>query len=156
MKNGLQVVMLNLQHAAYDSTPGAPVKDYGPQGTGPHGEFLRLITGEEAAKRKPDFERLSAELRERDPGTYAAWVADFEFWRAGDVNVRMPRVDAYEKRDENGLRIFRDHRLINTREVVPYFDDGQKAFAWECRRCGFKGHDGDLIGAPRCPMEKGH
>lgn len=151
MRASLQVVMLNLQHAAYQSTPGAPIKDYGPQGKGPLGEYLRPTTEAEAEARRPDFERLSVELRERDPGTYAAWVADFEFWRAGDLNVRMPNVDAYEKRDENGLRIFRDHRLVNTREVAPWFDDEeQKAFVWKCRRCGFTGHDGDLIGARHC------
>ncbi|MFE5853161.1 hypothetical protein ACFQ61_08065 [Streptomyces sp. NPDC056500] len=119
MRATLQVVMLNLQHAAYQSTPGAPIKDYGPQGKGPMGEYLRPTTEAEAEKRRPDFERLSAELRERDPGTYEAWLADFEFWRAGDLNVRMPRVDAYEKRDEDDLRIFRDHRLVNTRESAP-------------------------------------
>ncbi|KOT51142.1 MULTISPECIES: hypothetical protein [Streptomyces] len=150
MRASVQVVMLNLQHAAYQSTPGAPIKDYGPQGKGPMGEYLRPTTEAEAAARRPDFERLSAELRERDPGTYAAWAADFEFWRAGDLSVRMPRVDAYAERDENGLRLFRDHRLANTREVAPWYDDEQKAFVWECQRCGFKGHDGDLIGAPRC------
>lgn len=145
MRATLQVVMFNLQHAAYQSTPGAPIKDYGAQG-----EYLRPTTAAEAEARRPDFERLSAELRERDPGTYAAWASDFEFWRAGDLSVRMPRVDAYEKRDENGLRIFRDHRLINTREVAPWFDEEQKAFVWECRRCEFRGHDGDLITGPRC------
>jgi hypothetical protein len=46
-------------------------------------------------------------------------VADFEFWRTGDLSVRMPRVDAYEARDETGLRVFRGHRLVNTRKVVP-------------------------------------
>ncbi|MFE4335387.1 hypothetical protein ACFRQM_40080 [Streptomyces sp. NPDC056831] len=146
----LQTLMLNLQHAAYQSTPGAPIKDYGPQGTGPMGEYIRPTTEAEAEARRPDFERLSAELRECDPGTYNAWLLDFEFWRAGDLNVRMPRVDAYEKRDENGLRIFRDHRLTNTREVAPWFDDEQKAFVWACRRCGFRGHDADLIDGPRC------
>ncbi|MEV7952967.1 hypothetical protein [Streptomyces sp. NPDC088141] len=151
MRATLQVVMLNLQHAAYQSTSGTPIYDYGPEGKGPMGQFLRPTTEAEAEARRPDFECLSAELRERDPGTYAAWVADFEFWRAGDLNVRMPRVDAYEKRDEDGLRIFRDHRLANTREVVPWFDDDtQKAFVWACRRCGFRGHDADLTGAPRC------
>ncbi|MEV7870160.1 hypothetical protein AB0P17_29635 [Streptomyces sp. NPDC088124] len=44
----------------------------------------------------------------------------------------MPSVDAYEKRDENGLRVFRDHRLVNTRETVPWFDGAEKAYAWEC------------------------
>ncbi|WP_329271808.1 hypothetical protein [Streptomyces sp. NBC_01451] len=151
MRTSLQVVMLNLQHAAYQSTPGAPIKDYGPQGKGPMGEYLRPTTEAESEARRPDFERLSAELRERDPGTYAAWLADFEFWRAGDLSVRMPRVDAYEKRDENGLRLFRGHRLVNTRETAPWFaDEEQKAFVWKCRCCGFTGHDGDLIGAPRC------
>ncbi|MFF8283288.1 hypothetical protein ACF06W_11265 [Streptomyces albus] len=150
MRATLQTLMLNLQHAAYQSTPGAPIKDYGPQGKGPMGEYLRPTTDAEAEARRPDFERLSAELRERDPGTYAAWVADFEFWRAGDLSVRIPRVDAYAKRDEDGLRIFREHRLINTREVAPWYDGEGKAFVWECRRCGFKGHDGDLIGGPRC------
>lgn len=155
MRATLQVVMLNLQHAAYQSTPGALIKDYGPQGKGPMGEYLRPTTEAEAEVRRPDFERLSAELCERDPGTHGAWLADFEFWRAGDLSVRMPRVDAYEKRDEDGLRIFRDHRLINTREVVPWFDDEQKAFVWKCRRCGFTGHDGDFIGAPRCTSQEG-
>ncbi|WP_327357750.1 hypothetical protein [Streptomyces sp. NBC_01304] len=151
MRATLQTLMLNLQHAAYQSTPGAPIKDYGPQGKGPMGEYLRPTTEGEAEKRRLDFEQLSAELPERDPGTYAAWLADFEFWRAGDLSVRMPRVDAYEKRDEDGLRIFRGHRLVNTRETAPWFDDEeQKAFVWKCRRCGFTGHDGDLIGAPRC------
>ncbi|WP_411087851.1 hypothetical protein [Streptomyces sp. 061-3] len=150
MRATLQVVMLNLGAAAYQSTPGAPIKDYGPEGSGPMGQYLRPTTEAEAEARRPDFERLSAELRERDPDTYTAWLADFEFWRAGDLTVRMPRLDAYEKRDENGLRIFREHRLINTRKVVPYFDDSQKAFVWECRGCGFKGHDADLVGAPRC------
>ncbi|MFJ4739135.1 hypothetical protein [Streptomyces sp. NPDC088775] len=150
MRSTLQTLMLNLQVTAYQSTPGAPIKDYGPQGKGPMGEYLRPTTEAEAEKLRPDFERLAAELRERDPGTYAAWLADFEFWRAGDLTVRMPNVDAYEKRDEDGLRIFRDHHLINTREVAPWFDDDQKAFVWECRRCGFRGHDGDLIGGRRC------
>ncbi|MYR62436.1 hypothetical protein GTY54_41635 [Streptomyces sp. SID625] len=150
MRPTLQVVMLNLQHAAYQSTPGAPIKDYGPQGKGPMGEYLRPTTEAEAEARRPDFERLSAELRERDPGTHAAWVPDFEFWRAGDLSVRMPSVSAYEKRDEDGLRLFRDHHLINTREVAPRFDDDQKAFVWKCRRCGFEGHEGDLIGGRRC------
>ncbi|MEV7902101.1 hypothetical protein [Streptomyces anulatus] len=157
MRASLQVVMLNLQHAAYQSTPGVPIKDYGPQGKGPMGEYLRPNTEAEAEKRRPDFERLSAELRERDPGTYTAWHLDFEFWRAGDLNVHMPRVDAYEKRDEEGLRIFRGHRLINTRETAPWFDDAEKkAFVWECRRCGFKGHDVDLIGAADCAIRKEH
>ncbi|MFF8918050.1 hypothetical protein ACF08M_33290 [Streptomyces sp. NPDC015032] len=147
----MQTLMLNLQVTAYQSTPGAPIKDYGPQGKGSMGEYLRPTTEAEAEKLRPDFERYSAELRQRDPGTYEAWLADFEFWRAGDLSVRMPRVDAYEKRDEDGLRIFRDHRLVNTREIVPWFDDDtQKACAWSCRRCGFRGHDADLIGAPRC------
>ncbi|MFI1408856.1 hypothetical protein ACH4Y0_02785 [Streptomyces sp. NPDC020707] len=150
MRKSLQVVMLNLQHTAYQSTPGALIKDYGPEGKGPTGKYLRPTTEAEAQARQPDFERLSAELRERDSGTYAAWVADFEFWRAGDLNVRMPPVDAYEKRDENGLRIFRGHRLINTREVSPWLDEDQKAFVWKCRRCDFKGHDGDLIDKPSC------
>lgn len=153
MRRTLQVVMLNLQAAAYQSTPGAPIKDYGPEGTGPMGQFLRPATEAEAEAGRPDFEHLSAELCERDPGTYTAWLADFEFWRAGDLSVRMPRVDAYGKRDETGLRIFRDHRLINTREVVPYFDDFQKAFVWECRRCGFRGHDADLIGTRYCEAD---
>ncbi|MFJ5725819.1 hypothetical protein [Streptomyces sp. NPDC093149] len=66
----------------------------------------------------------------------------------------MPRVDAYEKRDEDDLRIFRDHRLVNTRETAPWFDDEeQKAFVWKCRRRGFTGHDGDLIGARRCEAD---
>ncbi|WP_405749321.1 hypothetical protein OG232_04325 [Streptomyces sp. NBC_01411] len=151
MRATLQTLMLNLQHAAYQSTPGAPVKDYGPEGDGPLGEFLRPTAKAEAEARSPDFERLSAELRERAPGTFAAWAADFEFWRVGDLNVQMPRVDAYEKRDQNGVRLFRDHLLVNTREVAPWFDDEvQKAFVWECRRCGFTGHDGELIGALRC------
>lgn len=146
MRATLQVVMLNLQIAAYQSTPGAPINDYGSEG-----RYLRPTTETEAEKRRPDFERLSTELRERAPGIYAAWKADFEFWRAGDLNVRMPNVDAYEMRDGDGLRIFRGHRLTNTREVVPWFDDEtQKAFMWECRRCRFRGHDGDLIDAPRC------
>ncbi|MFB7917038.1 hypothetical protein [Streptomyces sp. NPDC056061] len=156
MRPTLQTLMLNLQLAAYQSTPGAPIKNYGPQGKGPMGEFLRPTTKAEAEKIRPVFERYAAELRERDPGTYNAWLLDFEFWRAGDLTVRMPRVDAYEKRDEDGLRIFRDHRLINTREIVPCSDDDQKAFAWQCRRCGFKGHDADLIGAPRCMTKKGN
>lgn len=151
MRATLQVVMLNLQQAAYQSTPGAPIYDYGPEGKGPLGQFLRPTTEAEAEVQRPDFERLSTELRERDPGTFAAWLADFEFWQAGDLNVRMPNVDAYEKRDENGLRIFRDHHLVNTREIAPWFDDeDKKAFVWKCRRCGFTGHDGDLIGAPGC------
>jgi hypothetical protein len=151
MRQTLQTLMLNLQHAAYQSTPGAPIKDYGPRGKGPMGESLRPTTEAEAEARRPDLERLSAELHERAPDTYAAWLADFEFWRAGDLSVRMPRADAYEKRDEDGLRIFRDHRLANTREVATWFDDeAQKAFVWMCRRCGFAGHDGDLISAPRC------
>ncbi|WP_424863051.1 hypothetical protein [Streptomyces sp. MMS24-I29] len=144
MRPTLQTLMLNLQHAAYQSTPGAPIKDYGPQGKGPMGEYLRPTTQAEAEARRPDFEQLSAELRERDPGTHA-------FWRAGDLRVRMPRVDAYETRDENGLRVFRGHRLVNTRETAPWFDNnGQTAFVWQCWRCGFAGHDGDLIGVPRC------
>lgn len=151
MRATLQTLMLNLQHAAYQSTPGAPIKDYGPQGKGPMGQHLRPTTAAEAEKRRPDFERLSAELRERDPGTYSAWLADFEFWRAGDLSVRMPSVDTYENRDEEGLRIFRGHRLVNTRESAPWFDDQeQKAFVWKCRCCDFAGHDGDLIGARRC------
>lgn len=145
MRTSLQVVMLNLQHAAYQSTPGAPVKDYGPVG-----EYLRPTTETEAEARRPGFERLSAELRERDPGTYAAWAADFEFWRAGDLTVRMPSVDAYEKRDEDGRRLFRDHHLVNTREARWFDDEEQKAFVWKCVRCGFTGHDGDLIGGRRC------
>ncbi|MET8342518.1 hypothetical protein [Streptomyces microflavus] len=151
MRATLQTLMLNLQHAAYQSTPGAAIYDYGPQGKGPLGQYLRPTTEAEAEKRRPDFERLSAELRERDPGTYSAWLADFEFWRAGELSVRMPSVDAYEKRDEEGLRIFRGHRLVNTRESAPWFDDQeQKAFVWKCRRCDFTGHDGDLIGGRRC------
>lgn len=150
MRATLQVVMLNLQRAAYQSTPGAPIKDYGPEGMGPMGQYLRSITEAEAEEHRRDFERLSAELRERDHGTYSAWLADFEFWRAGDLSVRMPSVDAYATRDEDGLRIFREHRLANTRELAPWFDEEQKAFVWKCRRCGFAGHDGDLIGAPRC------
>ncbi|MEU3979691.1 hypothetical protein AB0F77_06185 [Streptomyces sp. NPDC026672] len=145
MRKSLQVVMLNLQHAAYDSTPGALRKDYGPQGKGPHGEFLRPITEAEAAERKPDFERLAAELQERDPGTYEAWLADFEFWQSFDPAVRMPRPDEYERR-EDGLLCFNEHRLINTREVVDYFDEG-KAFAYACRRCGLTTHRAGFIGA---------
>ncbi|MCX5103476.1 hypothetical protein [Streptomyces sp. NBC_00439] len=103
MRPTLQVVMMNLQAAAYQSTPGAPNKDYGPEGTGPMGQYLRPATKAEAEAGRPDFEHLSAELRERDPGTYTAWLADFEVWRAGDLSVRMPRVDAFEKHDENGL-----------------------------------------------------
>ncbi|MFD7537448.1 MULTISPECIES: hypothetical protein [unclassified Streptomyces] len=146
----LQTLMSNLQHTAYQSTPGAPIKDYGPQGKGPIGEYLRPTTEDEAERIRPDFERYSAEMRERDPGTYKAWLADFEFWRAGDLNVRMPRPDEYETRDESGLRVFRDHRLVNTRDSAPWFDDeNQKAFVWKCVRCDFRGHDGDLIGS-RC------
>ncbi|MFE7114927.1 hypothetical protein ACFU99_05815 [Streptomyces sp. NPDC057654] len=110
MRKTLQAVMFNLQAAAYQSTPGAPIWDYGVEG-----KFLRPTTDAEAEQRRPDFERHSAEMRERAPGAYEAWLADFEFWRAGDPSVRMPQVDAYEKRDEDGLRIFRDHRLVNTR-----------------------------------------
>ncbi|MEU7146988.1 hypothetical protein AB0B15_02950 [Streptomyces sp. NPDC045456] len=156
MRTPLQVVMLNLQHAAYQSTPGAPTKDYGPQGKGPMGEYLRPTTEAEAEARRPDFQRHSDELRERDPGTYAAWLTDFEFWRAGDLSVRMPRVDAYETRDENGRRIFNGHLLLNTREVAPWYDEEQKAFVWECQRCGLRGHDGDLIGTPDCSVERGN
>ncbi|MGW1261257.1 hypothetical protein ACWD7Y_04750 [Streptomyces drozdowiczii] len=146
-----QTLMLNLQHAAYQSTPGAPIKDYGPQGEGPMGQYMRPTTEAEAEQRRPDFERLSAEMRERDPGTYAAWAADFEFWRAGDLSVRMPSVDAYAERDEDGLRIFRDHHLVNTREIATWFHYGeQKAFVWKCVRCGFTGHDVVLIGGPIC------
>ncbi|MEV7870159.1 hypothetical protein AB0P17_29630 [Streptomyces sp. NPDC088124] len=68
MRATLQTLMLNLQLAAYQSTPGAPIKDYGPHGKGPLGEYLRPTTEAEAEARRPDFERLSAELRERDPG----------------------------------------------------------------------------------------
>ncbi|MFD9868527.1 hypothetical protein ACFXI8_27160 [Streptomyces niveus] len=154
MRATLQTLMLNLQHAAYESTPGAPIKDYGPQGKGPLGEYLRPTTEAEAEERRPDFERLSAELRERDSGTFGAWLADFEFWRTGDLSVRMPRVHTYEERDEDGLRIFRDHRLVNTRETAPWFDDQeQRAFVWKCQRCGFTGHDGDLIGVRRCKVD---
>jgi hypothetical protein len=145
MRKSLQVVMLNLQAAAYDSTPGALRKDYGPHGKGPHGEFLRPITEAEAAQHRPNFESRAAELQERDPGTYEAWLADFEFWRSGDVTVRMPRPDEYEKR-EDGLLCFNDHRLINTRETVDYFDEG-KAFAFACRRCGLTTHRAGFIGA---------
>ncbi|WP_326745358.1 hypothetical protein [Streptomyces sp. NBC_01760] len=148
MRKSLQVVMLNLTVAAYQSTPGAPVKDYGPQGTGPLGEFKRPITEAEAAERRPDFERLAAELQERDPGTHGAWLADFEFWKSGDVSVRMPRVDDYARR-EDGLLCFNEHWLINTRETVPYFDDGM-AFAYACRRCGRTTHRAGFIGVP-CP-----
>ncbi|MEU9050095.1 hypothetical protein AB0D37_06780 [Streptomyces sp. NPDC048384] len=144
MRHSLQVVMLNLQAAAYDATPGALVKEYGPQGEGPHGEFLRPITEAEAAQRKPNFERLSAELQERDPGTYEAWLADFEFWQSTDPTVRMPRVDEYAKR-EDGLLMFNEHRLVNTREVVDYFDKG-KAFAYACQRCGLTTHHAGFIG----------
>ncbi|MET7631818.1 hypothetical protein ABZS53_15380 [Streptomyces sp. NPDC005499] len=144
MKSSLQVVMLNLTFAAYDSTPGAVIKDYGPSGNGSHGEFRRSITETEADRRRPDFERWAAELQERDPETYAAWLADFEFWKSGDVSVRMPRVDEYTRR-EDGLLCFNEHRLINTREAVPYFDDG-KAFAYACRRCGLTTHHAGFIG----------
>lgn len=153
MPKSLQVVMLNFQHAAYDSTPGALRKDYGPEGKGPHGEFLRPITEEEAARSKPAFERLAAELRERDPGTYAAWMADFEFWKSFDVTVRMPHVDEYARR-EDGLLCFNEHRLINTREVVDYFDEG-KAFAYACRRCGLTTHHAGFIGTQCRSTSKG-
>ncbi|MGW3763060.1 hypothetical protein [Streptomyces sp. NPDC005131] len=148
MNASLQVVMLNLTMAAYDSTPGAPVKDYGPQGTGPHGQFERPITEAEAAERRPDFERLAAELQQRDPGTHEAWQADFEFWKSGDVSVRMPRVDEYARREE-GLLCFNEHRLTNTREAVPYFNEGT-AFAYACRRCGLTTHHAGFIGV-QCP-----
>ena len=152
MRKSLQVVMLNLQHAAYDATPGALRKDYGSHSEGLHGEFLRPITEEEAAGRRPDFERLVAELKERDPGTHEAWLADFEFWQSTDPTVRMPHVDAYAKR-EDGLLVFNEHRLINTREIVPYFDQGT-AFAYACRRCGLTTHHAGFIGA-QCQSNKG-
>lgn len=156
MRATLQVVMINLEAAAHQSTPGAPIFDYGPQGSGPLGQFLRPVTEAEAAERRPDFERLSKELRERDPGTYAAWVADFEFWRGGDRSVRIPRVESYALRDADGLLVFRDHRLINTREVVPYLFPEETAFAYQCRRCGLTDHYAGFIGVPRCGTEGGH
>lgn len=151
MRKSLQVVMLNLQHAAYDSTPGALRKDYGAEGKGPHGEFLRPITEAEAASRQDDFERLAAELRERDPETYEAWRADFEFWRSTDPTVRMPQVDLYAQR-EGGLLRFNEHRLVNTREAVDYFGKG-KAFAYACQRCGLTTHMAGFIGT-KCHSDK--
>lgn len=152
MRRNLQVVMRNLQHAAYDSTPGTLVNDYGPHGEGPLGQSTRAITEEEAAQKRQHFERLATELRERDPGTYEAWLSDFEFWRSGDVTVQMPRPEDYTRR-EDGLICFNEHRLTNTRETVPFFDDGM-AFAFLCRRCGTRTHLAGFIGTPCRPANR--
>jgi hypothetical protein len=85
----MQTLCRNVSWTAYQSTPGALIKDYDTK------ETLRPTTDEEAAKVRPDFDRHVQEFRDRDPKGHAAWYSAFNDWRSGDMSELMPEPESF-------------------------------------------------------------
>jgi hypothetical protein len=90
-KQDMPTLCRNVDWTAYQSTPGALIKDYDTNGA----QFERPTTVPEAEKVRPEFDKHAQEFKDRNPDSFAAWCLAYDAWRAGDTSTPMLKAESF-------------------------------------------------------------